>query len=121
MKQRCDKEHNPFYERYGGRGISYDPRWSSFEEFLNDMESSWKKGTSLDRIDNNGNYCKENCRWADPVTQANNRRNRREFQYNGQTMTITEWSKVTGIKKSTLDMRLLAYNWPIEKALTQKP
>ena len=118
MKQRCDKPHNPFYNRYGGRGISYDPRWSSFEKFLDDMESSWKPNTSLDREDNDGNYCKENCRWADPVTQSNNRRNRREFEHNGNSMTLTEWSGEVGISRSTLSQRYYGMGWSVEKTLT---
>ena len=118
MKQRCDKPFNPFYNRYGARGIKYEPRWSSFEEFLSDMENSWKPNTSLDRINNDGNYCKENCRWANPVVQSNNRRNRKEFNYDGKSHTLTEWAKFLGKNKSTLSQRIYVYGWSVEKTLS---
>ena len=72
MKQRCDNPRSTPYRYYGGRGISYDPRWSDFMAFLADMGER-PPGLQLDRIDNNGNYCKANCRW---VTPAENMRNR---------------------------------------------
>ncbi len=64
MKQRCTNPNNHNYDRYGGAGISYDKAWQSFEGFSNDMLSSYKKGLTLDRRDNKGNYCKENCQWV---------------------------------------------------------
>lgn len=118
MKQRCDKPFNPYYIRYGARGIKYDVRWNSFEEFLSDMESSWKPNTSLDRINNDGNYCKENCRWATPTMQSNNRKNRKVFTHNGKTHTLTEWAKILGKNKSTLSQRIYAYGWSVEKTLS---
>lgn len=63
MKQRCSNPRNKDYKWYGGRGISYDPRWEAFEEFLLDMGESPGKGWSLDKIDNDGDYCKANCQW----------------------------------------------------------
>lgn len=117
MRYRCTRTNHPAYPRYGGRGISYDPRWNKFSVFLQDVESSWKEGLSLDRIDNNGNYCKENCRWATPTEQSNNRRNMRLFEFNGKSQTLTNWSKELGIKRSTLSQRLYSYGWPIERAL----
>ncbi|RLA64408.1 MAG: hypothetical protein DRQ78_06085 [Epsilonproteobacteria bacterium] len=63
MKQRCDNDNNPKYPRYGGRGITYDPRWSEFENFYTDMKDGYKNGLTIDRKDNDGNYTKDNCRW----------------------------------------------------------
>ena len=73
MKSRCDNEKNDFYMSYGGRGISYQPSWSTFENFLEDMGSNYVEGLSLERINLNGNYCKSNCCWIDIKDQAKNR------------------------------------------------
>jgi len=63
MKDRCDNPNNPKYHRWGRRGITYDLRWENYIAFKEDMYQDWEPGLSLDRIDVNGNYCKENCKW----------------------------------------------------------
>lgn len=73
MKQRCSNPNDKAYKLYGGRGISYDPRWETFEVFYEDM-GDCPEVFSLDRIDTDGNYTKENCRWADATTQIHNQR-----------------------------------------------
>lgn len=77
MKQRCLNPHHESYKDYGGRGIEIDSRWMNFDEFIFDMGKR-PHGKTLDRIDVNGNYCKENCRWATAKMQSRNRRNVRE-------------------------------------------
>jgi hypothetical protein len=74
MKARCNNPSNPGYCNYGGRGITYDPRWNNFGAFLADMGEP-EIGLVLDRIDNEGNYCKENCRWVSMRESNRNTRN----------------------------------------------
>ncbi len=90
IKQRCLNAKNPAYPNYGGRGITIDPSWiTSFVKFLEDMGTR-PKGMSIDRIDNNKGYYRENCRWATRIEQANNQRNNYKISYRGVTGTISE-------------------------------
>ena len=73
MKARCSNTKNPNYDGYGGRGIAYDPKWETFEGFWEDMSEGYSDDLELDRIDPNGNYCKENCRWVDSYMSAINK------------------------------------------------
>ena len=73
MKARCDNKNAPNFSAYGGRGISYDPRWASFKVFLADMGLR-PVGLTLDRRNNEGPYNRENCRWATPSEQQRNKR-----------------------------------------------
>lgn len=70
MKTRCDKVDHPYYHRYGGRGIAYDPSWSDLKNFAADMLESWFPHASLDRIDNDKGYYKENCQWIERKEQT---------------------------------------------------
>lgn len=74
IKGRCNNENNPYFKDYGGRGITYDDKWEKFEGFFEDMEEGYSSSLEIDRIDVNGNYCKENCRWVDKTVQSHNRR-----------------------------------------------
>lgn len=114
IKERCKNKGRPGFKNWGGRGITYDPRWESFENFVADM-GECPDGMSIDRIDNNGNYELSNCRWATWKEQARNRRNTRLFE----GKTLSEWSEVLGIKRSTLAQRLYVYGWPIERVLSK--
>lgn len=76
LKARCDNPKSPQYKDYGGRGITYTPRWKKFENFLSDMGLKTDEKLSIDRINNDGNYNKTNCRWATSVQQNNNQRKR---------------------------------------------
>lgn len=111
MKERCESPTHKAYKNYGARGITVCERWSrSFENFWEDMGGTWKKGLTLDRIDNSKGYFPENCRWVGYRTQANNRRN--TPLVDGKP--LTEWSRETGICLTTLHYRL-AHGCPREK------
>ena len=111
IKTRCINSNNPKYRIYGGRGIRVCDKWLKFDGFYEDMESTWRENLSIDRIDNNGNYYKENCRWATVKEQQNNKRNIRLHEYNGQKHTLTEWSHILDIRLGTLIQRYNIYHW----------
>lgn len=116
MHYRCKNTKLKSYKDYGGRGITVHKDWEIFENFLADMGES-PKGSLLDRIDNNGNYCKENCRWATPKVSANNRRDNRLIEFNGLKLSAYDWARKTGINRSTIVVRLHK-GWSVEKTLT---
>lgn len=117
MKQRCLNSNNIDFINYGGRGIVFCDEWAKFENFKEDMYDSWQSGLTLDRIDVNGNYCKENCRWVTRKRQNNNTRANRYLTYEGVTRTLSEWASFVGIKRSTLSMRLNVYKWNLKDSL----
>lgn len=120
MKRRCNNPNQTGYKRYGGRGITYDPKWEKFECFIEEMGFMPKAEMELDRIDNDGNYCKENCRWATRKEQTRNRGGKRAtklYTFNGKTMCIADWAKEIGITPASLQKRLNK-GWPLEIALS---
>lgn len=117
MKQRCDNKNNASYKWYGARGITYQKNWNLFLNFLHDMGEKLE-GDSLDRIDNDGNYCKENCRWANIYTQNNNKSNTRYINYQGITRSLSEWCKILDLKYSTTFARMFYSKMPIEKCFS---
>jgi len=108
MKGRCYNPTDSAYENYGGRGIRMCQEWlDDFMNFYNwSMNNGYKKGLTIDRIDNDGDYEPSNCRWADNITQCNNRRSNRKLTVNSETHTIAEWSRITGVGSSTIINRL---------------
>lgn len=115
MKHRCTDTSN---DRYAGRGISYDPSWEKFENFLADVGEA-PPGKELDRVDNNAGYSKSNCRW---VSVAENRRNthrRKTITWCGETRHYIEWADKLGINPDTLRSRVFRRNWPIDRAMTE--
>lgn len=105
MMQRCTNPKHPAWEHYGGRGISVCERWLDVKHFVEDMEPR-PEGHSLDRIDTNGNYEPSNVRWATPTEQQNNRRCSRKIIVNGDSLTLKEAAKLTGIAYDTLKGRI---------------
>jgi hypothetical protein len=116
MRSRCNNPKCPGYINYGARGITVCDRWNhSFEAFLEDMGEP-PKGYTLDRIDVNKGYSKENCRWADSKQQANNRRSNVLLTIDGVTHTATEWAEINGLNPKTVRERLRR-GWTPEEAL----
>lgn len=106
MHSRCYREKDPSYEYYGGRGIKVCDEWHNIENFEKWVVTHpYKSGMTLDRIDPNGNYEPDNCRWATMFEQDNNRRNSVLIEYNGETHSISEWAIKLGINRSTLNNR----------------
>ena len=126
LKHRCMKPSDPAYCHYGGRGIVVCEQWlNSFQNFIADMGLKPTPDHSIDRVDNDGPYSPENCRWATCIEQANNRRKASRYkpatyilEHAGAQRTLMEWSIHTGIKYSTLLARVKG-GWPYEKVLTQ--
>lgn len=120
MKDRCYNEDCPNYPLYGGRGILVWADWiRSFERFYRDMGPRPSPKHSLDRIDVNGNYRPDNCRWATAKEQSNNKRNNHMFEYDGQRKTLTQWADLYGIPIPTLSSRLFRDQLSIEEALAK--
>lgn len=115
MMARCRAVSGANYRNYGSRGIVVCERWAKFENFLTDMGER-PDGTSIDRIDNDGNYDPGNCRWTDISTQIGNRRRSRYLEAFGRRQTLTEWARELGINRSSLIERLR--KWPQDKALS---
>lgn len=99
MIDRCRPDNKRYAKNYADRGITVCDEWKEFENFYADMGPP-PAGLSLDRIDVNGSYCKENCRWADNKTQQNNRQNTRIVSVNGHKMPLMELAVACGVKKS---------------------
>lgn len=119
MKTRCFNPNEKKYKCYGGRGIGMCDEWKNdFTSFaLWAVGNGYSESLSIDRINPNEGYNPQNCRWCDMKTQQNNRTNNHRLEYNGETHTIAEWAKITGIKRHTIDQRI-RYGWTIERILT---
>lgn len=116
MKRRCYNKNCRDYKDYGGRGISVCQEWiDSFEAFYRDMGPRPSARHSIDRIDPEGDYAKQNCRWASPILQASNKRNIRPIEAYGEAQTLIEWARRLGIPKTTLQ-RYVANGLSIEEA-----
>lgn len=123
MKRRCYYPKSASYANYGARNITVCNDWlgeHGFENFCSwALNSGYSEKLTLDRIDNYGNYCPENCRWASYTEQAYNRRNNVKYFYDGKNLSAREWSEITGISLGTLLNRFYNLNWSVERALTE--
>jgi hypothetical protein len=119
MITRCCNKKSTHYYNYGGRGISICDRWkNNYDNFFEDMRERPDK-TTLDRIDNKGNYEPTNCRWATYTQQNNNSRRNRILNYNGESLTLAQWAAKTGVSAAKIRERLTR-NVSMEKALSSE-
>jgi len=118
IKQRCYNENNCHYADYGKRGIKVCDQWLNDYESFRDwaLETGYDDSLTLDRINVNGNYEPNNCRWATMKEQARNRRDNRSVMYKGRKYgTVAELAEELGLDRSTLYMRIFKYKWPEER------
>lgn len=120
MKDRCLNKRCVAYKYYGGRGISICKEWlDDFETFHNwAIQNGYHKKLSIERIDNDGDYEPINCTWIPRQSQNKNKSTTIRIEFNGENLTLSEWSERTGISYCALYLRVKRYNWPIEKILT---
>lgn len=117
MKERCYYKHNKRYEQYGGRGIKVCMEWHNFATFQEwALSSGYSDELSIDRIDNNGNYSPENCRWATNIEQANNKSQSKIIDCEGKCMTLAQWCKILSLPYSSV-YRRLSKGWTFEQAI----
>lgn len=117
MKARVLREDHPSYKNYGGRGIDVCEKWMTFKGFWEDMQEGYADNLSLDRIDNDSGYRKENCRWVSMRKQQRNRGNNHKLAYNGEEKCIAEWAELLNINYRSLYSRIYIYGWSVEKAI----
>ena len=109
MKGRCNNCKNKAYSYYGGRGIKVCQNWDESYALFRDwaLANGYQENLTIDRIDVNGNYCPENCRWVSMKVQMNNTRANRRITLNGETKTMAEWSESTGLSYETIRNRTI--------------
>lgn len=119
MKQRCYNPNMDDYNDYGARGITVCDEWindyMAFSRWA--YENGYNDTLTLDRVDVNGIYCPDNCRWATRKEQANNKRVTRYLTFNGVTKSVSEWSDMVGIHSKTI-LKRINLGWTTERALT---
>jgi len=118
MKRRCDNPDRSSYKYYGGRGISYCDEWKDFNVFHKDMYKTYSDNMTIDRIDNDKDYCKSNCQWMTMQDQNKKHTNCVKVTYNGDTLNISDMARKYNIKPNTFQRRLWK-GWSIERSITQ--
>lgn len=119
MRSRCYNAGNQAFKNYGERGITVCDSWiNNYDAFYSDM-GKCPDGMSLERINTNGNYEPENCRWATASEQGNNQRRSRKIEIQGRIQTITQWANEVGLRADTAFRRIDKYGIPPERALTE--
>lgn len=117
MKARCGNPKNVMYEHYGGRGISVCERWREFNNFFEDIGLAPSDKHQLERINVNGNYCPENCKWATVREQHRNTRRNKIIKWNGAEKPLCDWAEELGFNYPTMVNRLIN-GWSVEKTFS---
>jgi len=117
MLDRCNNPHSIKYPNYGGRGIKVCDRWLKFENFFTDMGDKPSEEYSLDRINNDGDYTKDNCRWATNKEQSRNKRNNIKCEINGEIKLLIEWCEIYKANYYTVYEVINYKNWKVIDAL----
>lgn len=120
MLQRCGNSSNPMFHYYGERGIEVCPQWQSFGTFIADMGPRPSPDHSIERRDVNGNYEPDNCYWATPDVQANNRRNNVVVEFEGQSYTLAQLAAKTGVGYQTLRQRIFKQGLSVVDAVIKE-
>lgn len=122
IKRRCYDEKDKAYVNYGARGIRVCEEWlgnsDKFVEWA--LSNGYREDLTIDRIDNNGNYCPENCRWVDVYVQANNKRNNLNIEYNGKIQTLKQWCRELNLPYRQTHSRIYEKDWSVERAFSYK-
>lgn len=118
IKDRCFRHKNKDYKNYGGRGIIVCNEWLKFENFYNwAIENGYKEGLTIERIDVNGNYEPNNCKWIKNELQSHNKRNNHYLTYKGKTQILSEWAKEMGLNNGSTISGRLKRGWTIKQSL----
>jgi hypothetical protein len=119
MLRRCDDPSYHAYKNYGGRGIKVCDDWHDFTIFRDWVnETRTDISLSLDRIDNDGNYSPDNCKWSTDQEQANNRRTCLYFEINGEVHSLMDWCRILNLPYSLIQSRITACGWSFEQAIS---
>lgn len=107
MRERCNSENHKSYKYYGGRGIKVCKEWDVAKNFIDwALSNGYKEGLTLDRINTDGDYSPNNCRFISNKEQQRNKRNNRFFEINGVKRTVSHWAEISGIDRHTLLYRI---------------
>lgn len=120
MKTRCYSSHSKDYKNYGGRGVKICEEWLDYKYFREwSLSSGYIEGLTIDRMDNDGNYEPNNCKWLTMAEQQRNKRNNRIITYNGESLTLVEWGEKCHIHPDRIGARLNS-GWSVEDSLFTK-
>ena len=117
MKHRCENPNNETYNYYGGKGICVCREWQDFYLFEKwSLNNGYGDHLTIDRIDENKDYCPENCRWTDMTTQNNHKSNNKYLEYKGEVKTLAEWCRELNLSYHRTKARLNVCGWTVEQA-----